>query len=66
MPLERLLDAIEAHAGKLQCGIAFLGVTVEDEPLWSALRARRYPESVVDFFSGFILQIISLAGRIAV
>jgi predicted N-acyltransferase len=46
--LDRLLDAIEEHAGRLKYGIAFVGVTVEDQLLWSALRSRRYLDSAFD------------------
>jgi predicted N-acyltransferase len=46
--LENLLDAIQEHAGRLKFGIAFVGVTVEDELLWSALRSRRYLDSEFD------------------
>lgn len=46
--LEGLLDAIEEHAARLQYGIAFVGVTIEDDLLWSALRSRRYLDSEFD------------------
>jgi predicted N-acyltransferase len=40
--LDRLLDCIEEYAAALKVGIAFVGVTPEDEPLWDSLRIRRY------------------------
>jgi predicted N-acyltransferase len=40
--LDRLLDCIEDYAAALKVGIAFVGVTPEDEPLWGSLRIRRY------------------------
>ncbi len=46
--LESLLDAIEEHAARLKYGIAFVGVTVEDQLLKSALRSRRYLDSAFD------------------
>lgn len=40
--LDRLLDRIEGYAVALKLGVAFVGVTPEDEPLWTALSSRRY------------------------
>jgi predicted N-acyltransferase len=40
--LDRLLDCVEQYAAALKVGIAFVGVTPEDEPLWESLRLRRY------------------------
>jgi predicted N-acyltransferase len=40
--LDRLLDCIEGYAAALKVGIAFVGVTPEDEPLWDSLRIRQY------------------------
>jgi predicted N-acyltransferase len=40
--LDRLLDCIEEYAAARKLGIAFVGVTPEDEPLWDSLRIRRY------------------------
>jgi hypothetical protein len=45
--LDQLLDGIESHAARIKAGIAFMGVTPEDAPLWSALRRRGYPGSVL-------------------
>jgi predicted N-acyltransferase len=46
--LEELLDRIEAHAASRGYGVAFAGVTAEDDPLSGALRARGYSGSAVD------------------
>jgi predicted N-acyltransferase len=46
--LDRLLDGIEAHAARLKLGIAFIGVTGEEELLSSALRSRRYFGSEIE------------------
>jgi predicted N-acyltransferase len=46
--LDSLLDAIEEHAARVKYGIAFVGVTLEDNLLWSALRSRRYLDSEFD------------------
>ena len=43
--LDQLLDRIESHAAELKSGIAFIGVTPEDTPLWATLRRRRYAKS---------------------
>ncbi|HEY6451744.1 MAG TPA: peptidogalycan biosysnthesis protein [Steroidobacteraceae bacterium] len=44
----RLLDHIEDHAAARGLGIAFVGITPEDQPAWSVLRARDYLESEFD------------------
>jgi predicted N-acyltransferase len=46
--LSSLLDGIEEHAAGHDLGIAFIGLTVEDELLCSALRSRRYLDSEID------------------
>jgi predicted N-acyltransferase len=46
--LDQLLDGIECHAAGLKAGIAFMGVTPEDKPLWATLRRRGYPGSEFD------------------
>jgi predicted N-acyltransferase len=43
--LDQLLDRIESYAAERKFGIAFVGVTPEDTPLWATLRRRRYPGS---------------------
>jgi predicted N-acyltransferase len=43
-----LLDGIEEHAAAHDLGVAFIGFTVEDELLCSALRRRRYLDSEID------------------
>lgn len=43
--LECLLDGIESHAAGLKAGIAFIGMTDDDESLATALRARQYLQS---------------------
>ncbi|HEY6451732.1 MAG TPA: hypothetical protein VIX87_03960 [Steroidobacteraceae bacterium] len=44
----RLLDHIENHAAARGLGIAFVGITPEDQPAWSVLRARGYLASEFD------------------
>jgi predicted N-acyltransferase len=46
--LSSLLDGIEEHAAGHNLGIAFIGFTVEDDLLCSALRSRRYLDSEID------------------
>jgi predicted N-acyltransferase len=40
--LDQLLDGIESYAAELKLGIAFIGVTSEDAPLWETLHTRGY------------------------
>jgi predicted N-acyltransferase len=46
--LDQLLDGIENYAAEIKAGIAFMGVTPEDTPLWAMLRRRGYPGSEFD------------------
>jgi predicted N-acyltransferase len=46
--LEALLQRMEAEASTLRAALGFVGVSDEDEPLLSVLRARAYLESSLD------------------
>jgi predicted N-acyltransferase len=46
--LNQLLERIEGHAAEFKLGIAFVGVTPEDEPQWTALLSRRYLLSEIE------------------
>jgi predicted N-acyltransferase len=46
--LDKLLDAIEEHAGALNMGTAFIGITSEHELLQTALRERHFLASEID------------------
>ena len=63
--LGRLLDHIEAFANTLKFGIAFVGVTPEDEPLWTALRSRRYLGSEFESTASLEIQWPDFEGYVA-
>jgi predicted N-acyltransferase len=46
--LRNLLDGIEQHARSCNLGVAFIGVTAEEQLLQSALRSRRYLGCKID------------------
>lgn len=62
--LSSLLDGIEAHASRLDLGIAFIGVTCEEELLQSALRARRYLDSELDSTANMDIQWTDFDGYV--
>jgi predicted N-acyltransferase len=62
--LERLLEGIEEHAATLACGIAFVGVTTEDEPLCSALRGRGYLASALDSTACMAIEWVDFDGYV--